>query len=69
MDVGASDLVVGVMMNLFGLVGLLLAARALDSEMYVFGLSLAAFSYLFILGLIRRHFDAAEAANREVRRG
>lgn len=69
MNVNASDLVVGVMMNLFGLLGLLLAARALDGEMYVFGLSLAGFSWLFVFGLIRRHFDSTEAMRREVRRG
>lgn len=62
MDVNASDLVVGMMMTLFGLLGLLLASRALDGEMYVFGLSLAAFSLLFIAGLMRRHFDRADAA-------
>lgn len=61
MDVQASDLVVGALMNVFGLIGLVLASRALDNEMYVFGLALAAFSYVFILGQIRRHFDAAGA--------
>jgi hypothetical protein len=64
MNVPVSDLVVGVMMNLFGLTGLVLASRAVDDEMYVFGLALAAFAYVFILGQIRRHFDAADAARK-----
>jgi hypothetical protein len=65
MNVPASDLVVGALMNVFGLTGLVLASRALDNEMYVFGLALAGFAYVFILGQIRRHFDAADAAQAE----
>ena len=58
----ASDLVMGAAMGLFGLVGLFLAARAEDSEMYLFGLSLAAFAVFFLFGLIRRHYDEIEQA-------
>jgi hypothetical protein len=62
MDVEPGDIAVGVMMSVFGLVGLTLAARALDDAMYVFGLSLAGFAFVFMLGLIRRHYDREQAA-------
>ncbi len=67
MNVQVSDLVVAAMMNIFGIVGLVLASRAVDSEMYVFGLSLAGFSYVFILGQIRRHFDTLDMARAAAR--
>ncbi len=57
MDIEPSDLIVGLMMIAFGLIGLILAAGAWDDEMYVFGLSLFGFATVFVLGLIRRHFD------------
>ena len=41
------------------LIGLFMASRALDNEIYVFGLALAAFAVLFVLGQIRRHFNEA----------
>lgn len=62
MDIEVGDLVVGIMMAVFGLIGLVLASGALDDEMYLFGLSLAGFAALFELGLIRRHFDRADRA-------
>jgi hypothetical protein len=62
MQVQASDIVVGLIMALFGLVGLFLASRALDDEMCVFGLSLAGFASLFIFGQIHRHFDEITAS-------
>ena len=49
MDIEASDLIVGLLMTAMGLIGLLLASGAHDIEMYVFG-------------LMRRHFDRADAA-------
>jgi hypothetical protein len=61
MDIDPSDLIVGLMMAAFGLVGLILASGAMDNEMYVFGLSLFGFAYIFDLGLLRRHFDRMEA--------
>ncbi len=61
MEEARSDVVIGVMMTIFGLVGLWLASGALDVEMSIFGLSLAGFACLFVLGLVRRHFDRAEA--------
>jgi hypothetical protein len=56
------DLAVGIMMTVFGFAGLFLAAGAWDDGMYVFGLSLAAFSALFVLGLVKRHYDQADLA-------
>jgi len=60
MDIEPSDLIVGLLMTTFGIIGLILASGAMDNEMYVFGLSLFGFATLFDLGLIRRHFDKAE---------
>lgn len=62
MDIEVGDLVVGLMVAVFGLIGLVLASGALDTEMYLFGLALAGFAVLFELGLIRRHFDRLERA-------
>jgi hypothetical protein len=56
------DYVVGVMMAILGLIGLFLAAGAADSEMYVFGLSLAGFAGLFIFGLVKRFYDRQDEA-------
>lgn len=69
MRIAASDLAVGAMMVIFGLLGLYLGARAEDDAMYVFGLCLFGFAYVFIFGQIRRHFAQAETLAREVRRG
>lgn len=38
METNPSDLIVGLMMALFGLIGLFLIAGAADDEMYVFGI-------------------------------
>jgi hypothetical protein len=63
-----SDIVVGVLVLVLGLIGLKMASGALDDEIYVFGLSMALFAALFEFGLIRRYFDRKEAAAR-VREG
>ncbi len=57
-----SDLVVGLLVLILGLVGLVMASGALDDAMYVFGLSLAGFAVVFDLGLVKRHFDRIDAA-------
>ncbi len=67
MDIEASDLIVGIMVSVFGLVGLILASGATDNEMYVFGLSLAGFAVVFVIGLIRRHYDKADLRERTLR--
>ncbi len=60
MKIEGSDLFVGVMVVLLGLIGLVLGSGATDDGIYVFGLSLAGFSAIFLVGLIKRHFDKAE---------
>ncbi len=67
MEIEPSDLIVGLMMLGFGIVGLILAAGAVDDEMYVFGLSLFGFACLFVIGQIRHHFDRRDAARVAVR--
>ena len=57
-----SDLVVGLLVLILGLVGLVMASGALDDAMYVFGMSLAGFAVVFDLGLVKRHFDRLDAA-------
>jgi len=52
-----SDIVVGLMMAVFGLIGLFLIAGAADNEMYIFGLGLTGFAICFDFGLIKRHYD------------
>ncbi len=61
MENDVSDLVVGLMMAVFGLLGLFLVAGAADDEMYVFGLALCVFAVLFDFGLIKRHYDRRDA--------
>ena len=61
-DETTSSWVVGAMMALFGIIGLIMAGRARDDEIFVFGLSLLGFALVFIAGLMRRHFGAADAA-------
>jgi hypothetical protein len=57
-----SDLVVGLLVLVLGLVGLVMASGALDEAMFVFGLSLAGFAVVFDIGLVKRHFDRIDAA-------
>ncbi len=61
MGIEPSDVIVGLLMSVFGLTGLILASGAMDDAMYVFGLSLFVFACVFDLGLLRRHFDRLEA--------
>jgi hypothetical protein len=67
MEIEASDLCTGLLTAVLGLIGLLLASGAHDNEMYVFGLSLAGFATVFVFGLMRRHYDRADAARAAVR--
>ncbi len=45
---------------LFGLLGAVLAARALDTGMLTFGLLLVAFAVVFVFWLIKDSFDEQE---------
>ncbi len=56
-----SDLIVGLMMAVFGLFGLFLISGAADAEMYIFGLALCGFAVLFDFGLIKRHYDRRDS--------
>jgi hypothetical protein len=62
MNETVSDLVVGLLVAVLGLVGLILAAGAIDDEIYIFGLGLAAFAVLFDFGLVRANFDRRDRA-------
>jgi hypothetical protein len=65
-DLGMEDVskfVVGGLAAVLGLVGLILASGALDDEMYLFGLALAAFAVFFNLLLVKQHFDRQDAAH------
>jgi uncharacterized membrane protein YtjA (UPF0391 family) len=69
MESSPSDLIVGLMMAVFGFIGLFLIAGAADDEMYVFGIGLVIFAVCFEFGLIKRHFDLRDrmrAAAREL---
>jgi hypothetical protein len=67
MESNVSDLIVGLMMAAFGLIGLFLVAGAADAEMNVFGLALCGFAVLFNFGLIKRHYDRRDLALAAVR--
>ena len=59
-----SDVLVGLLVAVLGLLGLFLAAGALDDEIFIFGLCLTAFAVVFDLGLVKAHYDRREAAKR-----
>jgi len=56
-----SDFIIGALVGLSGLIGLILAANALDQGMTVFGLGLAGFAVFFIFWLIKKRFDSGGA--------
>jgi hypothetical protein len=60
MDTDKSEIIVGLMMAIFGLAGLFLTAGAMDDEMYIFGISLTGFSICFICGLVKQHYDRVD---------
>ncbi|WP_119420434.1 hypothetical protein [Desertibaculum subflavum] len=59
-----TDYLFAALVTVLALVGILLAAFADDAGIYIFGLGMAAFGTLFDFWLIRRHFDAVDAARR-----
>ncbi len=67
MDTDLGDLVVGLMMAVFGLIGLILVSGAADDEMYVFGLALCGFAVCFDFGLIKQHYDRRDLMRAKVR--
>lgn len=54
-----SDYLFAALVTVLALVGILLAASADDSGIYIFGLGMAAFGILFDFWLIKRHYDTA----------
>ena len=59
-----SEIVVGLLVLVLGLTGLVMASGALDNAIYIFGLSLAGFTVVFEIGLIKAHFDRKERTAR-----
>jgi hypothetical protein len=57
-----SSWVMGVFVGALGLVGLVLASGARDGAVYGFGLGVFGFAVLFVFLLIKRGYDAADAA-------
>jgi hypothetical protein len=65
-----SDWIVGAMMAVFGVLGLVLAVGARDTEMFIFGASLLGVAVAFDAGLVKRrstvrHALARQAATRQ----
>jgi uncharacterized membrane protein len=52
----------GILGALFGLMGAILAARAIDAGMFTFGLGLLAFAVVLVFWLIKDRFDEQERA-------
>jgi hypothetical protein len=67
MESNVSDIVVGLMMAVFGVIGLFLVAGAADTEMYIFGVGLTGLAVCFDFGLIKRRFDQRDAARASAR--
>ncbi len=56
------DWILGLVMAVFAVLGLVLAAGAYDTGMYTFGLLLFAFGTFFDFWLVKKSFDAKEQA-------
>jgi hypothetical protein len=57
--------IVNGLIGLTGIIGLFLAARAVDTGFYAFGLLLFIFAVAFIFMNIKKTFDEAEAGEHE----
>jgi hypothetical protein len=62
MSASFADSLVGIAVAVLGILGLFMASGAVDSEIYLFGLSLFALSVLFNFSLIKSAFDRQDAA-------
>ncbi|MFL5282962.1 MAG: hypothetical protein ACJ8AW_18710 [Rhodopila sp.] len=58
-----ANVLVGLMVAGFGILGLFLVAGAADNEMFIFGLGLAVFAVAFNFGQVKRHFDKRDATH------
>ena len=68
-DEAGSDWFVAVMMLVFGLIGLVLAIGARDSEIFIFGASLAVFATVFDASILKRRAHARAVAKEPTRHG
>jgi hypothetical protein len=57
-----TDWIFGIVVSLFGLLGAVLAAGAMDDGMLTFGLGLVAFAVVLVFWLIKDRFDEQERA-------
>ncbi len=69
MDNQTANSIVGFLMVPLGLLGLLLAARAVDVEMEIFGYGLIVFAFLFGFSTIKRVYDHKDAVRATARGG
>jgi hypothetical protein len=63
------DYVTWALVALLGMLGPIMAHQARDNEIYVFGLSLFAFSAVFLFFEIKRHYDMIDSARDEAGSG
>ena len=63
----ASQVFFLVLYCVLALIGLFMAGVAVDFPITLFGLSLVGFGLLCALGIIRRHYDALDAARHHAR--
>ncbi len=56
-----SAFVIGTLMSILGLLGLILAANAIDAGMLHFGFALFGFAIFYVFWLIKKYFDGLEA--------
>lgn len=61
----ASQIVFGTIGVLMALIGLVMASAATDDAFYVAGLILAVAFVLYLFTMVKRHFDAEDAARRD----
>jgi hypothetical protein len=64
-----SNWIVCIVSGLFGLLGLFLAANAVDDGIYVFGFALFGFGILMNFWIINLAYDATERAQRRIATG
>lgn len=60
-----SSIVFGAIGVLMALIGLAMAASAKDDAFYIAGLIMFVAFVLFLFTLVKRHFDAADAAGKD----
>jgi hypothetical protein len=67
MGIEIGDLIVGLLVIAFSLIGLFLAAGVYGNEMYIFGLALAGWGAVLVFSLLRRHVHRRAIARLAVR--